>query len=1107
MIAAGFVLVTILVSASLLWPGVMVPVLLSIAVTALVIVFIAVRRWTRYSNTQITNLSRRVNAIHETETAAGEQTQKRIQAIQRAVYLTTEKGPAVKPIRTLPNAWRQHPLAQDFVATGTFSAPFYQRVIGKDFTSPEEAAAHYLTFNMQRLLPPNPFVDVSRFMPPVKEAMEKAEALPFINYMGSPRSLRFGPSFDPNYVTVPKDSTLSPLGHFLTSLDDAAMLPVSSGSELSGVRAKEYSEAVTVHLTRIEYERSLRAPREQAQWDTGTETAWKEAQLSTAQHGSPLVSIIMPVKDREELVVTALESVRSQTYDNWELHVVDDHSGDGTFAVLEKIAAEDSRIKVMKNPGAGVSAARNAGVHDARGEYVAFLDSDNRWMPDYLTYMVRVMKRDGIRWAYSASKLLRGEGRPPVYLAFEGGREHLLYRNHIDMNVTMMTAELLRQTGGFDESLKRWVDYDLIVRMTEHAEPVLLPFIGCEYDHDLDRKDRITVKESSHWRWVVFGKGLVDWEAARQAARVPGRVSVVIRTWGDRETTLETVNSFQRNAGVADLEVVVVDCGSDDHDARVLAQNLSCRKGVQYVRLVRPYTPAIANNYGIVHSTGEYILFANVFGRIRDGSLQNLVDELKDESVAGVQPLILKENDTILSAGKAWAAKNSLPVDFLADHPREDASGVDAYRFSAVSGRSLLMRASDLIELHGCDTSFVNSLADVDLSLRALSLRSGGFRVVRSTSIRVISEKTAAANKVDISDDQRLLERWRHSLPGPDTALFGRCGFEIKGIGLAYRDSIGTQTRVSLARPSGSPRRWGIKNPAGPGTSGDKWGDSHFIESLAASLRRLDQEVVTYRRGAHFSAGTIYDDVTLVVRGIHPSAPIPGKVNIMWIISHPDKVSVAELEEYDLVFAASTSWARWATEEFGVTVHPLLQATDQDRFHYQPPTENPSADVVFVGGNYTNRDRKAVLDAAESGVDLKVYGPRWQGALPEEVLAGQYVDNERVADVYRDARFVLAEHWDLMAREGFIQNRIFDAVASGCRVITDEVKDLHETFGDEVLVARGPEDIQRYVQEARDADTEYSTARRATAAQNVLDHHTFDARAEELLSAVEKLEQ
>ena len=102
----------------------------------------------------------------------------------------------------------------------------------------------------------------------------------------------------------------------------------------------------------------------------------------------PLVSVIMPVYNAEETVGRAIRSVQSQTCPDWELLAVDDGSADGSGAVCDRCAQEDVRIRVFHTPNAGVSHARNTAMQAARGEWIAFLDSDDSYDPAFLQTML-----------------------------------------------------------------------------------------------------------------------------------------------------------------------------------------------------------------------------------------------------------------------------------------------------------------------------------------------------------------------------------------------------------------------------------------------------------------------------------------------------------------------------------------------------------------------------------------------------------------------------------------------------------------------------------------------------------------------------------------------
>ena len=102
----------------------------------------------------------------------------------------------------------------------------------------------------------------------------------------------------------------------------------------------------------------------------------------------PLISVIMPMYNTEAYVAGAVRSVQAQTYANWELLIVDDGSTDGSGALCDRLSAADRRIRVFHRENGGVSRARNFALSQARGEYICFLDSDDAYEPDYLTFMV-----------------------------------------------------------------------------------------------------------------------------------------------------------------------------------------------------------------------------------------------------------------------------------------------------------------------------------------------------------------------------------------------------------------------------------------------------------------------------------------------------------------------------------------------------------------------------------------------------------------------------------------------------------------------------------------------------------------------------------------------
>lgn len=121
--------------------------------------------------------------------------------------------------------------------------------------------------------------------------------------------------------------------------------------------------------------------------------------MSAISH-DPLVSVIIPVYDGAEYVGIALESAMSQTYRNLEILVIDDGSTDGTPAILDLYAARDARIRVLSQANSGVARARNRGIAEAHGDFIAPLDADDLWEPTKIDCQVRRILKSGERTGF-----------------------------------------------------------------------------------------------------------------------------------------------------------------------------------------------------------------------------------------------------------------------------------------------------------------------------------------------------------------------------------------------------------------------------------------------------------------------------------------------------------------------------------------------------------------------------------------------------------------------------------------------------------------------------------------------------------------------------------
>lgn len=1003
------------------------------------------------------------------------------------------------------------PEATALLESGVFDHEFYAAQVEGDFGSPLEAAVHYLDQGSGHRSP-HPLIDLTYFTDFFVDRLKAEPAVKTLTDQLRRKSpdRALGPLFDARKVEIDREAVKKHrggvLGWFLEVHGEDAPLPGRPDLTLRTARP-----VLLAGAERLKVERRLRHPRTRLNWPQAREDEWRArwegAELPSSD--GPVVSVVMPVRNRASVVGKAVASVQAQTLQKWELLVVDDGSTDDTREVLEAIAARDPRVRVIPQEWGGVCKARNRGLAEASAPYVAFLDSDNSWREDFLRLAVVAMHGDGLRAAHAAQSLTDPSATPPVrYRAHAGSLDELMITNHVDLNVLVVDTALAREVGGFDESLRRWVDHDFAIRLAQQTRLHLLPFIAVDYDDSTLLADRITTVEHDSWQFVVLGKHWIRWDDVRTKApdRVPGRVSVVMPTWNDSRMTQRAVDALLRNTPDVDLEVVVVDNGSRGNIALALVASLMERPGVRLERLPRNLNFALGSNLGFARSTGDVVVFLNNDTEVRPGWLPPLLAELADPTVRGAQPLLQYPDDSVQACGTVFPVADFPPIHLFAGHPPEDAERMPDRRFRAVTAAALAMRAEEVIELEGFDLLFVNGMEDVDLCLRATEKRPGDFTVVTDSRITHHESKTPGRGDAIAVNRKIFMDRWRGRLPAAEQHRWHTGGFRIAhvhGDGALVPAPRPVVVREPLPGGAPLPTRWGLRSPAVGGEVGDLWGDTHFLGSLATSLRRLGQEPVTHRHGAHANPATAFDDVTLGVRGLDVIRPVPTKLNVLWVISHPDDVDPSELVGFDLVYAASAPWAAAMSARSGREVRTLLQATDTDLRADVSRPPGDGSNPVFVGGNPKQRGRAAVDAAVTAGVPLRVHGPFWEGTLPDGVLAGEYVANDRLMQLYRDHGLVLSDHWSDMGRHGFLSNRLFDAVASGARVVSEPIEGL-ELFEGAVQPFHDPDELALLCSPAGRSRFPDDVAMTAIA-ERVAREHSFEARAAVLVADVAAL--
>jgi spore maturation protein CgeB len=220
---------------------------------------------------------------------------------------------------------------------------------------------------------------------------------------------------------------------------------------------------------------------------------------------------------------------------------------------------------------------------------------------------------------------------------------------------------------------------------------------------------------------------------------------------------------------------------------------------------------------------------------------------------------------------------------------------------------------------------------------------------------------------------------------------------------------------------------------------------------------------------------------------------------VMWNISHPYDVAMEEYRQYDLINVASRTWANTVQEKLGCRVHTLLQCTDTEIFNRDA---GGARQGVILVGNYRNRSRECVQWAVELGIPVKVWGKRWEGIINNRHIVANHIANQELPSLYSRSMASLNEHWPDMKAEGFLNNRVLDALACGLPVISDRSDGLMEHFGDDLIYYGSRDELRKCVETAVLSYPQL-VDRTGSAREKVLREFSFEGRIQELTHLVE----
>ncbi|MFX0133541.1 MAG: glycosyltransferase [Candidatus Hodarchaeota archaeon] len=223
-----------------------------------------------------------------------------------------------------------------------------------------------------------------------------------------------------------------------------------------------------------------------------------------------MFSIIMPVWNRAHIVERAINSILAQTFKDYELIIVDDGSKDNLKSIIQPYLSKN--IKYYKKRHSGLNATRNYGIEHSKGEFIAYLDSDNLWHPDFLFEMHKALT-NGVNIRNAAyckyNIYLKDQSTGKVHLIGIRGEkfylEEFFQKICIDINAFVHSKRIIKEVGLFDTRLKRFTDWDFILRIISRYKPVSVQKVLVDYYIGLIR-NTITFKEDAMKAYKLLKK-------------------------------------------------------------------------------------------------------------------------------------------------------------------------------------------------------------------------------------------------------------------------------------------------------------------------------------------------------------------------------------------------------------------------------------------------------------------------------------------------------------------------------------------------------------------------------------------------------------------------
>lgn len=549
------------------------------------------------------------------------------------------------------------------------------------------------------------------------------------------------------------ETPLDRVGLRLSALEDEALIPldltasallVNKASRLAKKAAEIRHPRSFMHKVR---RRFLSPVSRAAHYKRYVESIEPGLWSSEELRYRPLLSIVVPVYNVDSRwLELCVNSIKAQTYTNWELCLADDHSSDSQVRpCLEALAASDERIKVVfREENGHISRATNSALELASGEFVVLMDNDDELSPHALYEVAAALNRNPeLDLVYSdEDKIDEAGNRSDPTFKPDFSPDLLLSTNYIS-HLGVYRTSIVRSIGGFRTGYEGSQDYDLVLRFMEASSSERVCHIP---------------KILYHWRMLptstagdqgsknyAFKAGLLALQSALDRRGIdaeachgplngiydvhyrvsdPQMVSVIIPTRDGYDNIERCVSSILANTAYPNYEIIIADNGSSNSNMRLLYERLSVdsSKPIRVLDIDIPFNYSRINNIAARQAAGKYLLFLNDDTEVISGDwMTRMVGFAQFERVGAVGAKLYYPNNHVQHAGVVLGL-GGVAGHVFAGAPRGDVGRygrlMENANYYAVTAACCMVKAEDFWSVDGFDETFDVAYNDVDLCIR-----------------------------------------------------------------------------------------------------------------------------------------------------------------------------------------------------------------------------------------------------------------------------------------------------------------------------------------------------------------------------------------------------